>query len=73
MTYKKIMKDSLTLGKIGLTNSIMASAVGSVGGNTAGLTAFSQFTPVMGSVMGAGHTIRMVRTLKPKVGRRRRK
>jgi hypothetical protein len=27
----------------------------------------------MGSVMGAGHTIRMVRTLKPKVGRRRRK
>ena len=43
---KKVIKDSLLLGKIGLTNSIMASAVGSVGGNTAGLTAFSQFTPV---------------------------
>lgn len=68
---KKIIKDSISLGKLSLTNSAMASAVTGAGGSAAGLNTFSQFTPVMGSVMGAGHTIRMVKSLTPKKRRRR--
>ena len=69
--YKKIMKDSLGLGMVSLTTGMMASAVTQSGGNASGLETFGKFTPTFATIMGAGHTLNMTKSLIHKKKKKR--
>jgi hypothetical protein len=61
--YKRITKGAINLTGTSMVLGAGSQVVGSMGGNTAGLNAFSGYLPVMGNVMGAGYTLGMVKQI----------
>jgi len=64
--YKGIAKGAMNLTGTSMVLGAGSVATGSVGGSTAGMNAFSGYLPTMGSVMGAGYTMGMVKQLGKK-------
>jgi len=69
---KKLKKSALGLTKAGAITGIGTEVVSKAGGETGGLTQLSRAYPRVGIVMGAGHTLRILKK-ELKVKRRRRK
>jgi hypothetical protein len=70
---KKLKKDVFGLTTAGIGMAVGASAISSVGGNTAGLSALSGKMGIMGSMVGTGAVLRTLNTLphsKKKKGKR---
>ena len=63
---KKLKKDATSLTKASMITSVGASAVTGTGGSAAGLTALSSSFPVMGTAVGAGASLRMLKKMKKK-------
>jgi hypothetical protein len=63
---KKLKKDAIGLTKASMITSVGASAATSVGGSGAGLSALSSSFPVMGTAVGAGASLRMLKKMKKK-------
>lgn len=61
---KKLNKQLVGFTGLGIGTGIGAAAVTSVGGDASGIKAMSSFYPVMGTMMGAGATLRQLNKFK---------
>ena len=61
---KKMSKDVIDMTKSNIILCVGAGAVTKAGGSPAGLQALSGFMPVIGSIKGAGHSLKMIKKLK---------
>lgn len=66
MKTKKMLKDAVALGTLGIATGALA-----VAGGSAGVAAFSQYLPATGSLMGSSMVIDTARSFG-KIAKRRR-
>lgn len=64
---KKLKKQSIGLIGAGIMGGVGATAIEGAGGDSSAMTTMGGFFPVMGTVVGAGATMRMMGNMpKPK-------
>ena len=61
---KKMAKDALDLTKTNIILGVGGTVVGNVGGNAAGLQALGNYQGTIGSIMGAGLTLKSMKKLR---------
>lgn len=72
MVNKKRRKQVRDLVGLSITTSVGAQAIEGVGGSAAPLASVSRFTPIMGTLVGAGMVTDSVGLLSKKKRRRKR-
>jgi len=69
---KKTKKKAVGLIKTGIVLGVGADVVTRVGGPTGGITTLSRFQPVIGTALGAGTAMDLVKGLNPKKRKRKK-